>query len=161
ARSAGSPAHACSRYAARSSGLWASAWWKISSSFMPHLGSGPCSLPFSYARNGAGGTKILPEDWKGDSGFGAEAEFAAQPGPGVAPPRVRAAGTNPQRCGCLGARQPGEVAQFDEPGLERILFRQTEQRRVEGEQVHVRLRCDKGFRIQVQALPTAAVLVRM
>src|SRR6516162_3274914 len=128
---------------------------------MAHLRSGPRSPPFSYARKGACSTKILQERWKGGSGFGAEAEFAAEPGPGVDPQAVRAAGTHPQGRGRLVARQPGEVAQLDELGLERVLFRQTVQRRVKGEQVHVRLRCDKGFRLQVPALPTAAVSVRL
>src|SRR5512147_584353 len=45
--------------------------------------------------------------------------------------------------------------------LDRILLRQAVQRRVEGEQVHVRLRRDKGIRVQVPALPPAAILVHL
>src|SRR5262245_34736406 len=128
---------------------------------MTHLGSGPCSPPFSYARKGASSTRILPGDWQAGSGFGAEAEFAAEPGPGVDPQPVRAARTHPKGRSRLVARQAGEVAQLDEPGLERVLFGQSVQRRVEGEQVHVRFRCDKRQGVHVPALPIAAVLVRL
>src|SRR5262249_41457919 len=130
ARRAGSPAHARPRYAARSSGPRASASWKISSSFMTDPGSGPCAPPPSHARKGACGTKISAKNWQGGSGFGAEAEFAAEPGPGVDPQPVRAAGADPQGRGRLLARQPGEVAQLDELGLERVESRQAVQRGV-------------------------------
>ena len=43
--------------------------------------------------------------------------------------------------------------------LDRILLRQAVQRRVEGEQVYVRLRRDKGIRVRIPALPPAAILV--
>src|SRR6516225_6827505 len=128
---------------------------------MTHLGSGPCSLPLYYARKGACSTKIFAKDREGGSGFGAEAEFAAEPRPGVDPQPVGAAGTHPQGRGRLVPRQPREVAQLDELGLERVLFRQAVQCRVEGEQVHVRLRRDQGFRVQVATLPAAAVSVRL
>src|SRR5262245_27341258 len=135
----------------------------MSSSFMARLtpGSELRPPPLPHARNGADSTKILPRSRQGVSGSGAEAEFAAEPGPGVNPQPVRAAGTHPQGRGRLVARQPGEVAQFDELGLDRVMFCQPVQRRVEGQEVHVRFRSKQGVRVQVPALTTAAVLVRL
>src|SRR5262245_14728705 len=123
---------------------------------MTHLGSGPLSPPRSYARKGACSTKIFPA-WRGGLGFRAEAEFTAEPGPGEDPVPVRTAGGDPKGRGRLLARETGEVAQLDEPGLERILFRQPPKRRVKGQQVHRGFR--RGDRIGVHVLATQAAAV--
>src|SRR5260370_1056255 len=55
------------------------------------------------------------------SGLGAEAQFAAQPGPSVDPVPVRVAGGHAQDRGRRLARQTGEVAQLHELGLEEVV----------------------------------------
>src|SRR4051812_47456794 len=75
--------------------------------------------------------------WRGSLGFRAEAELTAEPGPGVDPEPVSAAGAHPQGCGGLSARQPCEIAQLDEPGLDGILLRQPAQRGVQGQDIQV------------------------
>src|SRR5262245_14172727 len=95
------------------------------------------------------------------SGIGAEAELAAKPGASVDPVAIGGAGGDTQDRGGLVARQAGEVAQFDEFGLERVVFCQPAQRSIKGQQVEVRLGRDEGLGIDLLALPATAVLVAL
>src|SRR5262245_24279330 len=110
------------------------------------------------ARKGSRGTNFSWAFSQRASRAGPEAQFPAKPGPGVHPMPVRAAGGDPEGRGRLVSGQPGEVAQLDQLGLVRVVLRQAAQRRVEGQQVHARLRGGDRFGVIVLALPPPAVL---
>src|SRR4051794_13638044 len=108
--------------------------------------------------NAAAAPGFLGTVGKGASGRGAGAEFAAEPGPGVDPLPVGAAGRNPEDGSRMVAGHPAEVAQFDESGLDRVVPGQADEHHVEGQQVEVRLRGGEGVEVHGVPLPAAAVL---
>ena len=86
--------------------------------------------------------------------------FAAQPGSGVNPLPIGAAGRDLQDRGGLIARKACEVAEFDELGLLRVDFGEPAQGRIECRESIVRLRLGRDFGIHavyVASMPTAAV----
>src|SRR5262245_56712395 len=62
-------------------------------------------------------------------------EFPAEPGPGEYPEAIDRAGRYAERCGGLLPGQAGEVAEFDETGLERVQLRQSRESPVELEEI--------------------------
>src|SRR5262249_2318666 len=95
------------------------------------------------------------------SGLEAEPEFAAKPCPCVNPLPIGAACGDSQDCGRLLTRQSGEIAQFHELRLKRIVFRQAMQRRVQCQEVEVWRGCDQAVGVRASTLPAAAVLATL
>src|SRR4051812_30138930 len=92
-------------------------------------------------------------------GTGLPVDFLVQPGPGVSPVAVRRGHGDAERPRRLLDRQPGEVAQLDELGLDRILLLEPAQRLVERQQLFPQFGRCQFDGVEVVANQPAAALV--
>src|SRR5437762_12111457 len=88
----------------------------------------------------------------------AAADLAVEPGAGVNPMALGGGGRDAEGLGRLAKGQGGEVAELDQPGLERVHVLELPQGLIERQQVVSRLllrRSEGGGRVQVHAAAVA------
>src|SRR5262249_35156509 len=117
-RTSASSRQTCRRNVERSRAGFSRARWNSSSSFMTFLPSGRNRLLCLLARNRE--KKHHAGGWAGEGKLSAAADLGLQPGAGEGPVAVGRARRDAEDLGGLLAGQPGEVAQLDQPRLDRV-----------------------------------------